>query len=43
MPSKDTKILEFNPYQRYDKAPFPIYAAGLELRKKILFWEKIRQ
>ena len=25
MPSKDTKILEFNQYQKYDKAPFIIY------------------
>ena len=29
MPSKDTKILEFSQYQKYDKAPFIIYA-GLE-------------
>ena len=29
MPSKDTKILEFNKYQKSDKAPFIIYA-GLE-------------
>ena len=26
MPSEDTKILEFNRYQKYDKAPFIIYA-----------------
>ena len=26
MPSKDTKILEFNQYQKSDKAPFIIYA-----------------
>ena len=26
MPSKDTKILEFNQYQQSDKAPFIIYA-----------------
>ena len=26
MPSKDTKTLEFNQYQRSDKAPFIIYA-----------------
>ena len=26
MPSEDTKILEFNQYQKYDKAPFIIYA-----------------
>ena len=25
MPSEDTKILEFNQYQRSDKAPFVIY------------------
>ena len=25
MPSKDTKILEFNQYQKSDKAPFIIY------------------
>ena len=26
MSSEDTKILEFNQYQKYDKAPFIIYA-----------------
>ena len=26
MPSKDTKILKFNQYQKPDKAPFVIYA-----------------
>ena len=26
MPSKDTKILEFNQYQKSDRAPFNIYA-----------------
>ena len=26
MPSKDTKILEFNQYQKFDKALFIIYA-----------------
>ena len=26
MPSEDTKILEFNQYQKFDKAPFTIYA-----------------
>ena len=26
MPSKDTKILEFNQYKKSDKAPFFIYA-----------------
>ena len=25
MPSEDTKILEFNQYQKYDKVPFIIY------------------
>ena len=27
LPSEDTKILEFNQYQKFDKAPFTIYAA----------------
>ena len=26
MPSKDSKIIEFNQYQKYDKVPFVIYA-----------------
>ena len=26
MPSENTKILEFNQYQKFDKAPFIIYA-----------------
>ena len=26
MPSEDTKILKLNQYQKYDKAPFIIYA-----------------
>ena len=26
MPSEDNTILEFNQHQRYDKAPFIIYA-----------------
>ena len=26
MPSEDTKILEFNSYQKFDKEPFIIYA-----------------
>ena len=26
MPSDDTKILEFNQYQKFDKSPFIIYA-----------------
>ena len=30
MPSEDTKILEFNQFQKSDKAPFVIYA-DLEL------------
>ena len=25
MPSEDTKILEFNQYQKFDKTPFVIY------------------
>ena len=25
MPSEDTKILEFNQHQKFDKAPFIIY------------------
>ena len=26
MPSEDTKILEFNQYQKHDKAPYIVYA-----------------
>ena len=26
MPSEDTKMLEFNQYQKFDNAPFIIYA-----------------
>ena len=29
MPSEDTKILEFNQYQKYDRAPFITYAECL--------------
>ena len=35
MSSKDTKILEFNKYQKSDKAPFIIYADLEYLREKI--------
>ena len=35
MPSEDTKILEFNQYQKSDKAPFVIYADLESLREKI--------
>ena len=35
MPSEDTKILEFNQYQKYDKTRFIIYA-DLEFIRKIL-------
>ena len=35
MPSEDTKILEFNQYQKSDKAPFIIYADLECLIKKI--------
>ena len=35
MTSKDTKILEFNQYQKSDKAPFIIYANLEQLREKI--------
>ena len=35
MPSKDTKILEFNQYQKSDKAPFIIYADLESLIEKI--------
>ena len=41
MPSKDTKILEFNQYQKYDKAPFVIYADLECLMKKRLIGVKI--
>ena len=35
MPSKDTKILEFNQYQKSYKAPFVIYADLEYLLEKI--------
>ena len=35
MPSEDTKILEFNQYQKFDKVPFIIYADIECLIKKI--------
>ena len=35
MPSEDTKILEFNKYQKSDKAPFFIYVALECLIEKI--------
>ena len=35
MSSKDTKILEFNKYQKSDKAPFIIYADLEYLIEKI--------
>ena len=35
MPSEDTKILEFNQYQKSDKAPFIIYADLQCLLEKI--------
>ena len=35
MPSEDNKILEFNQYQKSDKAPFIIYADLECLTKKI--------
>ena len=35
MPSKDTKILEFNQYQKSEKAPFIIYAALESIIEKI--------
>ena len=35
MPSEDTKILEFNQYQKSDKAPFIIYAGRECITEKI--------
>ena len=35
MPSQYTKILEFNQYQKFDKAPFIIYADLEYLIEKI--------
>ena len=40
MPSEDTKILEFNQFQKSDKEPFVIYA-DLELTQKRLMDVKI--
>ena len=39
MPSKDTKIIEFNQYQKFDKAPFVIYADLESLFGKIDRWK----
>ena len=36
MYSEDTKILEFNQYQKYDKAPFSIYADFECLMKRLM-------
>ena len=35
MPCEDTQILEFNQYQKFDKAPYIIYADLKYLIKKI--------
>ena len=35
MPSQYTKILEFNQYQKFDKAPFIIYADFESIMEKI--------
>ena len=35
MPSEDTKILEFNQYQKSDKAPFIMYADLQCIKEKI--------
>ena len=35
MPSEDTKILEFNQYQKSDKAPFTMYADLQCIKEKI--------
>ena len=35
MPSEDTKIIEFNQYQKSDKAPFIIYADLESIIEKI--------
>ena len=35
MPSEDTKILQFNQYQKSDKSPFIIYANLECIREKI--------
>ena len=39
MPSEDTKILEFNQYQKSDKAPFIIYADLECIIEKIDGWK----
>ena len=39
MPCEDTKILEFNQYQKSDKAPFFIYADLECLIEKIDGWK----
>ena len=41
MPSKDTKILEFNQYQKSDQALFIIYADLECMMKEIDGWENI--
>ena len=38
MPSEDTKIIEFNQYQKSDKAPFIIYADLESIIEKIDGW-----
>ena len=38
MPSEDTKILEFNQYQKYDKALFIVYANLDCVIEKIDWW-----
>ena len=40
MPSEDTKILEFNQYQKSDKAPFIIYADLECIKEKIVGCKK---
>ena len=35
MPSKDTKLLEFNQYQKSDKSPFIIYVDLKRIREKM--------
>ena len=37
MPSEDTKILEFNYYQRSDKVPIIIYVKSYENEKNLLY------
>ena len=38
MPSEDTKILEFNQYQKYDKALFIVYVNLDCVIEKIDWW-----